>query len=647
MGLKVNFDTYSYNNPFSKYNGEYKAGDKRLNSKVDLSFNQSKLEGFVARGEYDKAVEYAEQYRMEGKDAQKRQAEWENYIEILRYNGRIANAEYAKLDKTREKPLVQFYDNVFANGTLDKIQDNEVVDKFNKLKRDLGSVGGKDGEATRLSLSFAPKTRTLFGLDWLAPDNDNTFEAFLERTGFSEQELNAQGIRPERIDGNIVITFDKSHPYANKLLANVSHYSAEQNDSKFAGFWLNEPTKITSYNSKGKKLLETKNISGQPALYNYIIGDTNQAITNRLVGRNLEDIQNLIADGKEMRDRLQNKEGLLVRDYSSTIGAPLDDAILYLNNLRNNGQIDDKTYYKEYKKQAGWIEDLMNVIGSSDIEIFTNTMNEDVNDSVLKPLEGSDLRQMAVTWINHAKPEKVHYNSMISNGRVGILITIGDDSTKEDSEDFNKTLDKRTKRRRDQFFIPADSMPTIMEKCQQSINKNSTTMAAREINAMQDYNYSYKLKNGTEIAPDGQGQFYRNGNINDRISKQEAESHINKDMIIRQASRELKYKFMNTRGNIFDVDGYEDAAKRIAVNAAIELNYGTSFMDENGVNLETNSASVSDMIDKIFSKKGVGSVVSSDYIDNLQYDVAKKYQDVYEIYDEIMNELRYYYNIKQ
>lgn len=641
MGLKVNFQGYSYNNPYSKYNGTFNVGDKRLNQNINLDFDDNYFQGLIANREFDKAADYAEQYRFEDPETQRQH---ENDIENIRYRGRIISAQYSKLDKTTQKPLVEFYDNLYIDNAFDKIKDNEVINEFNTLKRRLGSTmnvnnpNKVDQEATRLSVSFAPKQRSLFGLDWLKADNENNFDNFLERSGFTEEELSLNGIDIDRKDGNTIITFDKSNPNANKIIANLSHYDENQNNQNILyrtfGF-LNEPIKITGYNVKGEKLIETKNISDE------IFKSETDVIANKRVADDIRRMQNLIQDGKNMRENLEEKEGSLVRDYSSTIGAPLDDGIVQLNEMRNRGLIDDNTYYKEYKKLTAWIGDMMSVIGSNNIQIFTNAFNEDSKDSLLIPAESSDLRETCIAYINGAKPQDVHFNSMISDGQLGVLITIDGTKLNDEAIKGGKTLDDVVKGRRFQFFIPADSMPSIMEMCQASINRNTTTMAAREINAMQDFGYGYKLKSGYDIQPDGRGGF-RRSDTKESISKQDAEKLINKDMIIKQASRNLKYKYMNLYGDIFDKDGYEEEARRIALAASIDLNPGIDFRDENGNRLEYSLSSINNLVDSVFSKKGIGSTLSNQFKQNVQYDIIKKYQDVYDVYDAIMKELKYY-----
>lgn len=630
MALKVKLNGYTYYNPYSKYNGEYNVGDKRLNPKINFEYDDNHFQTLLANREFEAAANYASQYVFDDPETQRQH---ENDIENIRYQGRIIAAQYSKLDETREKPLMEFYDNVFTSGNFSRIQNNAFIKDFNDSKRKIGSTFDPDSpnkikdEATSLAITFSPKQRTLLGVDWLTADNNNTFENFLERSGYTEKELDKKGVNIKRKDGNVIMSFDKSNPLANNIIYNLKGYDTERNHGIFGLFGVTDsPITITGINIKGEEITKT---SG----YN-----------NRIKNANIVSIDNikyLIDSGKELKDRLSKEGTALVKDYTSTVGAPLDDGLVQLNELHKNKYIDDTEYYRAYKQRTGWIEQLINVMGSADIEMYSNSFNEDEDDELLVQLSDPTQRAIAVKRINAAKPGEIHYNSMVSNGKIGVLVTIDDTKIDEKAKEKGQTLDKVVKGRRNQFFIPADNMPTLLDKCQQAINRNTSTRAAREINSMQDYGYSYKLTNGAIIDYDGKGIFYYN-DMEIPGGKEEAERLINKDNIIKDASNRIKFKYMNVYGDIYDKNNYDYDAKKTAIIAAMELNPGINLTDIDGNNIEKTSTSIDELINKIWNVKGIGSSLTIPMLQNSNYNVIQKYQDIFDIYDAIMNELNYY-----
>ena len=107
------------------------------------------------------------------------------------------------------------------------------------------------------------------------------------------------------------------------------------------------------------------------------------------------------------------------------------------------------------------------------------------------------------------------------------------------------------------------------------------------------------------------------------ISKDEATTAINKTMIIEDAVSNLKYKFTNKEGTMYDIKGYESMARAMAVEAANGLHPDIPFGDKV-------------TIEDIFNKKGAGATVADKYASTMQYQLYDKYQDVFDIYDKIM-----------
>ena len=246
--------------------------------------------------------------------------------------------------------------------------------------------------------------------------------------------------------------------------------------------------------------------------------------------------------------------------------------------------------------------------------MFSNAYNKKATDETLISLD-SKQRSEIIQSISAANPKKLHFNAMVSNGQIGTLVTI--DADEVDNKDITDNDDRNeVKRRTRKVFIPG----FMSEIAQEKINRNTSTRAIQEINSMQDYGYAFKTSDGQKIYSSMDGKFYIDGQ---EISKDDATRAINKTMIIEDATANLKYQFTNNSGEMYDVEGYEEIARKIAVKAANELNPNISFGD---------NVTVED----IFNKKGAGPTVSDEYASTMQYELYNKYQDVFDIYDRIM-----------
>lgn len=587
--MKISFGNYSYYDPTKK------SSIPQGNEVNKYKFDNNRFQKLISNRQYQDAADYASKYHFDDPATQRAH---ENDILNLRREGRKLSAVYGRIDNVDKLNKISFLDNVFVDGGLEQISDNPYAKRFASFKEHLGSTHKKgligytdeiDKEATAISFTFAPEKQKLFGIDWLAKDNtERSVEAFYANSGLNEAALKSAGVEITHKDGFTTIKFDKSNPLANKIIYNTIP-SVRGGD---IGSSSDYNIELKGYTADGK---EIKDIS-------------------LLRGKSWDEMRNMIADAEDVKTDAFNALDMTEKDYSSTVGASLDDNLEQLNQLLATGQITQQEYNQQRKIVGSILDQAIRSLGSGNYEMFSNAYNDEGTDETLVSLSNEQRSEM-IQSITAADPKSLHFNAMISNGQIGTLVTI--DADEVDNKNINDDDTRnQVKRRRRQIFIPG----FMSELAQEKINRNTSSRAIQEINSMQDYGYGFKTTDGQEIYSSMDGRFWCDGQ---EISKDEAIKAINKTMIIEDATANLKYQFTNKEGTMYDTDGYENMARAISIKAANELHPEISFGDK---------VTVQD----IFDKKGAGATVADKYASTMQYQLYDKYQDVFDIYDKIM-----------
>lgn len=609
--MKVNFGNYIF---FDNVADNKTISATNNSSAKQYAFDETKFNNLIANRQYNDAADYAAQFHFSDPKVQK---EHENDIINLRREGRILGAIYGKINNDIDLKKVEFYDKVFVDGGLEQLNTsnknasdyNEYAKQFIDYKRRLGSTienGEIKDEATRLSITFEPeKQYGIFGIDLLAKDNKNNIDNFYAQSGLNEQQLKAAGVKISHKDNKTTLDFDKSNKLANQIIFNLPKDSRRMGDTPLRTSGKN--VSIVGYTSKGESIIDKRNES----ISNLFTLDYN---------RNFENIQNLINSAKTAKESYFKKNDLDTKQYSSTVGPMISDELSSLREALNNGQITDTQYNNQARAIAPHVFSAIYTLGSSNYEMYTNNFNDKETDETLVAADNENRAEL-VRLINNYDPKDIDVSSMISNGKIGVLVTLKGTG--------NETQSDKNDGRRIQIFVPG----LLQEEAQVKINRNTSTRAAQEINSMIDWGYSYKLRNGSEISTDGVGNFMKGKEI---IDKQTAIQEINKDMIVQDALHNLKFQYMNTKGDIINNTKYEQMAKLLAMNAVSDV-YG-----DIKLNVDNNTKTVT-LLDKF------GNVYNQDDIfdrnikeDETQYEVYDRLNDIYAIYNELMNELSFY-----
>lgn len=614
--MKIKFGNYTYFDPNDKDQNEYIVDKNKIKDYEKYVFNQDTLDNFVANREYSKAIDYAKKFVMHDIDKQK---QLNNYIANLESDGRKLEAIYSRITNDDDKEKLQFINNVFVGGGLDKIRDNKYTKEYTDFLDKFGSSyaieQSSDGswqsnikeKATKLSVTFYPeKQYGMFGWDWTAADNQYNIENFYRTSGLTKEQLDAKGVIISEKDGKTTLTFDKSNDLANKILLNVQH---------------------ERYNTD----------SGIPAIS---IGDYH-AYDPKIVGLNDKGEEITVAntsDLQKMQDQiryLNNRKTELfstintTKQYSSTVCGYLDDRINKLQNALETKQITFSEYNSEFKRLFPELESAIAGSGFSQLEMYSNDNNEDYTDQTLRAIDVDD--RVSIQNRLTANLDKLKFNVYTSNGLIGTLITIPatEKTGKEAPKDVNVKSEEYLNSKQVQVFIP-NFMPG---QEQAAINKNTSYKAIREINDMQDWGYDYPLYDGSKLKVDKNGTFWKD---NEPVNKEKATREINKTMIIEESKRDLQYKYTNKNGKIFDTKSYENLAKLIAINSVNEFYPNINILENDSYDITQKD------IDAIFDKKGAGANVLEKFAENMNKPTYDKYVELFEIYDRIMQGITYY-----
>lgn len=611
--MKINFGNYTWFGDLDdKRNITYNAKDPTQKEFEDYQFKHDYFNQLVANREYEEAANYANEFHFN--DPKKQRAHLNN-IANLRRNGRILKSCYSKIHDTQTLNKVEFFDKVFVNGGLETLKDNDYSNAFIEAKRKLGSfTGGITGktndkgqiliynpiEATKLEVTFQPKVQKFLGIDWLAKDNDKNIDNFYIQSGLNERALKAQGVEVINKDGRTTLRFDKANPLANKIIYNLPRRE-RGGDTPIPQIGGNIDVNIVGLDSKNRKLV------GQDLF------------------TNLNQIQDIIDSAKQTKELYFKQNDLTEKQYSSTVAGNIDDNLAMLQEALNNGSITQQEFNKQYSINCGYIDSVLRNIGTGQYEMYSNKFNKETSDETLNPVENEKRNELinAITATNKAN---VHLSSMISNGKIGTLVELDaaglTPSQQEDLE--GKADDKLSNGRRIQIFIPG----LFQEQAQEKINCNTSSQAIQEANSMQDYDYDYKTQDGKTLTYDGLGGYIYDG---EQIDKYNAIKIINKDLLIQDGVNNLQFNYLNKDNSLIDKAGYESMARRLAIAACNNIDPGVPLSYTDGTPLTE---------DEVFahSKANPNDV----YFGKMQYQVYDKLQNLYDVYNALMDSISYY-----
>lgn len=625
--MKVIFDKYEYFDPNSDNKNTYSGrnvGDK--------AFSRSKYQAYIDNRQYVDAANYLSLYRFKDPKVQR---EHENDIEILRSKGDAVSAIYGKISNKEDKANVELYANVFKDGGIDNLNttsptspdyNQPAVDLIN-AKNNLGKHGKAD-YSDKIGIVFKPKKRTRLGLDWLAADNPYNIDAFYEKTGFTEKQLQNAGIEIIHKDDTTELKFSKSHPLANRILYNTPTESDIATDmmstgnilKNLSGLVENVTAGLASLATPGRENpTDTSSFNSARAYAPLVVGYTKDnkqvfnfagGIENHFMGQDLERFKSVIRRAERTSSDVMQSINLDKKAYTPTIMPWVSDELYQLKQTLN-----DDDYNKQAKIVAPNVFKALNSLGSGRYRMYSNFQNKE-GDETLEELEGP-VKHNLITLISAAKPSNLQVDAMSADGELGALVTVNAEKKASTGEITQE---------RYQVFIPG----LLVEEAQARLNRDTKSRAIMRLNNIIDWQYDYKTDDGRVISPAPDGMFYID---NELKSKDEALKEINRDVALTQMRRELKYEHTGPTGNLIKADEYEDEAKLASLRIAAELYEGRIGLIPDGTNrIIVNGDAYT--IDDIFEH--------NIDMNNVNYDTYDMLNDIYSMYNTIMGDLTYY-----
>lgn len=616
------------------YNGVI--DNNKLNENQDYyRYNDSYFNEMLAKRQYQEAANYLRNFRFVGENSGIKNEKIRNKIQELEHKGKIFGEMYSNATPDQYE-AIDFYQNIYGDGGSEYLLGVEYSDENGKrhlgnkysfnygmYKKALGSSANE--EATAIRIEFQPEERTgWFGWDKLRKDGYNSYKSFIKNNGyFTEDDL--QDIVTVGKDGKAIITIDKGDKRFNRLMDAI-YNNVSYNPSTFLGgaasMFNPNPGNKTNYEYVVEKDISNKS-------------NTNRKITIQGLNKDGGIIENGdIQSFYEMEDlitKAYNAQGEIIKnlkaqtkDYTTTIAGPVFDGLEELKSRLDRGEIDSKTFNREYNLYYKNIDAVINALGSSNTIMYSNFINENPNDELLQEADNTT-RGDIIQEISKAAKSDLSYTTMLANGEIGTLITIkAKEGTKQNPEG----------RKRIQVFIPG----LFHEQNQEKINKDTKILATQEVNDIINYGYNYNLVDDSLIHRDKIGNFYYNDTL---ISKEEAIDLINKSLIIERSSQKLLDEHINRNGEFVNEELYEQKAKELAIAASNELMPNTYFTRDNGKEINPNMMTLED-VDYIFNKKAIGSEPIKEEGDKMSNNEYSKYKDVYFIFDHIMSAMNVY-----
>ena len=625
--MRVIFDKYEYFNPDSDNKNTYSGRNMR-----DKAFSQATYQNYIDTRRYADAADYLSYYRFKDPKVQR---EHENDIETLRSKGNAVSAIYGKISNKENKANVELFANVFKDGGIDNLNTtsptgndyNQPAADLIKAKNNLGKHGKAD-YSDKIGVVFKPKKRTRFGLDWLAADNPYNIDAFYEKTGFTEKQLQNAGIEVIHKDDTTELKFSKSHPLANKILYNTPSESDIATDvistgnifKNLSGILENVTVGIASLGAVGRENpTDTSSLSYARAYAPLIVGYTKDnkpvynfagGAENHFMAQDLERFKRIIRNAERTSAGVMEELNLGKKAYTPTAMPWMSDELYHLKQT-----LSDDDYNKQAKLVAPNIFKALNSLGSSNYRMYSN-LNNKSGDETLEELEGPDKHRL-ITMISAAKPSDLQVDAMAADGELGALVTINAEKKASTGDIIQE---------RYQVFIPQ----LLVKEAQARLNRDTKSRAIMRLNNIVDWQYDYKTNDGDIISPAVDGNFVKNGKI---ISKDEAIRDIDRDIALTDIRRELKYQHTGPTGKLIKANEYETDARFASLNIATDLYEGVVAFIPDGSNRMIINKNIY-TIDDIFNH--------NIDMDNVNYDTYYILQDIYSMYNKIMGDLTYY-----
>lgn len=590
MARKINYGSYYYYN--ENEDPTYTEEDYNAHK-----YNPTLMNQMISNRQYNDAASYASQYIRA--NAQE-QSNHQMSIYKLQDDAVVNDVLYGQATED-QKQAMEFLDCVFVNGGFENWKDNNAgknnkyIDNFVKDKAQIGISteglilgAGWDGEATsrwRKSIGDKPEayngkvTLTLpkAEQDWWFDNNYQ--ETFWQNSGLNKDLLrNTEGIELSEKDGDISITFDKSHKYANQILYGLGSIGLQVDSD------------LIKLDSENNKASQTK--ADAYRLYK-LVEEAKDVKNSRLKKMNAEKIQ-----------------------FSSVLGDCIFDNVDEIHKMRETDALTESQYQTRLDKYAEKVRDSFLAANLSQYHVYSNKYQ---NAGVMSMNEMNQV-QVSDIWQDLTKcdPKQLQLRAAYVDGEMGVYVTrFGHASTNARDEDIDTY----------QIFIPG----FLSEETNKALNKDTGTRAAKQVSSMNAYKTDYVCADNSRIYNLGNGYYKYNNEILDQES---ATRRINLDMIIKDGKQAIIQQGVTASGDFIVSGRLAQMATGVAIEGANELYPNVEYLDIDGNELDMLSVFQNVYNQRSKSNEPVGMERM------VKPEVYKKITTLFTIYSEYEKQIR-------
>ena len=522
-------------------------------------FNEDLYNYYINTNKYSEAVRYARMYPF--LDIRQRHA---NEMDLLKLEeeGRKHEALLGKFTKT-EQDRIKFSNSVFNRAAFEELGSNEFTDKFNNIKELLATNGlGKDKDQVinQLEVTFAPNKRKF--LLWEI-ENDNSYENFLRKSGFTEQYLRDNDVDVvNNGDGGFTMKFNYNADVSNLLLYNLATHS---NSSDFVPIYGDQSLKIMAYDTDGNPI-------------NSKIG---QFVANDLP---FETMPGTYLDiYKRYIDKQQSKVNELTSEYAQTSPGrsygPVSDRIYSLQQLYNKTPSSDTNRRSKIEKMINFEEEnvisklrqfpfitsrILANIGTQDKSGYLNEVSQD---------DAANIQRWVSDYLSTATNDKILEAISLGEvgGEFGVYISLPSNIEKKLMNDV-----------RNHDYINIFVPNLFADEAKEKAYRDTGYRATRKLDDLEAYNYDYYLKDGRKVTTErnyinNSGDYRTNFYIENKdgikvpVSKSDVEPLIEKEYMVDNLYDEFFWKYHNKDGKIINKEALKEELEIYSIICANSL----------------------------------------------------------------------------
>lgn len=533
-------------------------------------YNEQVLNSYFQRNDLYGAADYLS--KCKAKDI-KSQVELNARIRQLRKDAEIQKAYVNKLDQTGKDAFF------FVNGlNNNKIVHTEYDQSGNIINNTANSYGDKyTNIINNLKVNeddkvAAGKNIHSIQLKW---EDEENFNTFINGLGIKDVNNNTLGLKYS-IDkeGSHIVEIPVNNTNLSKVLKTANNVDDN--------YWLNVAAATATGGAAGAGIgsivpgLGTgigaavgAGISGvaaafgtEPKAYTITgIGNGFTAPADAFNSNTLDDLIDLVDEAEEIeqgnKNKIQSVELAEEIQISQFLGAGHAQAF----QAYNSNAITLEQYNKIVEERAKTYNRLLSHVDLTQYEVYKAEQSKEGN-FIMKRMddnkERGDLMKILSAALND---NRVTYSAGIKGGETGTYITIAAGT------DSNGNLSQGETEQLTHIFVPG----LFKSSCDEVINSDTKTMAARDNADMKRFQYGKRLHNGIYVGYDTEHGHYSintddEGNeVKQSISESEMLQHLNREHIIDTSVDQILMK-LDDPDNKVDIDKLCKLAANVGTN---------------------------------------------------------------------------------